>query len=421
MKLPDIFYVQQSFPRPQILDIPTATKDALRTLQLDQKILAGQKIGITVGSRGIQNLLPILRTTVDFIRELGSEPFLLAAMGSHGGGTENGQKKVLDSLGLTEETLGAKVLTCAECRTLTVTPSGLPVYIVESAQTMDGILLVNRVKTHTSFKGIVESGLTKKLVVGLGGPKGAQQFHGFGASELPHLLVEIGETMLGKLPVLGGVGIVENAYEETAVIRAIEGDHLIEQEGELLQYSKTLMPSLPADSIDLLIVQEIGKNFSGTGMDTNIVGRSRIHGILEPEKPSIKRIAVLDLSEESHGNATGVGLADFVTQKLVNSIDRQATYLNCLTSTFVTRSAIPMYFDTEEKLVEAALFSLSAIPPDKLRIVIIRNTLFLMECFVSRALLPELGSRPDIQINQEPHEFKFDSNGNIKVKFDLHE
>ena len=156
-------------------------------------------------------------------------------------------------------------------------------------------------------------------------------------------------------------------------------------------------------------------------MDTNIVGRSRIHGILEPEKPSIKRIAVLDLSEESHGNATGVGLADFVTQKLVNSIDRQATYLNCLTSTFVTRSAIPMYFDTEEKLVEAALFSLSAIPPDKLRIVIIRNTLFLMECFVSRALLPELGSRPDIQINQEPHEFKFDSNGNIKVKFDLHE
>ncbi len=421
MKLPDIFYVQQSFPRPQILDIPTATKDALRTLQLDQKILAGQKIGITVGSRGIQNLLPILRTTVDFIRELGSEPFLLAAMGSHGGGTENGQKKVLDSLGLTEETLGAKVLTCAECRTLTVTPSGLPVYIVESAQTMDGILLVNRVKTHTSFKGIVESGLTKKLVVGLGGPKGAQQFHGFGASELPHLLVEIGETMLGKLPVLGGVGIVENAYEETAVIRAIEGDHLIEQEGELLQYSKTLMPSLPADSIDLLIVQEIGKNFSGTGMDTNIVGRSRIHGILEPEKPSIKRIAVLDLSEESHGNATGVGLADFVTQKLVNSIDRQATYLNCLTSTFVTRSAIPMYFDTEEKLVEAALFSLSAIPPDKLRIVIIRNTLFLMECFVSRALLPELGSRPDIQINQEPREFKFDSNGNIKVKFDLHE
>ena len=421
MKLPDIFYVQQSFPRPQILDIPTATKDALRTLQLDQKILAGQKIGITVGSRGIQNLLPILRTTVDFIRELGSEPFLLAAMGSHGGGTENGQKKVLDSLGLTEETLGAKVLTCAECRTLTVTPSGLPVYIVESAQTMDGILLVNRVKTHTSFKGIVESGLTKKLVVGLGGSKGAQQFHGFGASELPHLLVEIGETMLGKLPVLGGVGIVENAYEETAVIRAIEGDHLIEQEGELLQYSKTLMPSLPADSIDLLIVQEIGKNFSGTGMDTNIVGRSRIHGILEPEKPSIKRIAVLDLSEESHGNATGVGLADFVTQKLVNSIDRQATYLNCLTSTFVTRSAIPMYFDTEEKLVEAALFSLSAIPPDKLRIVIIRNTLFLMECFVSRALLPELGSRPDIQINQEPREFKFDSNGNIKVKFDLHE
>ncbi len=421
MKLPKLYYVQQSFPRPQISDIPTATKDALRTLHLDQKILAGQKIGVTVGSRGIQNLLPILRTTVDFIRELGCEPFLLAAMGSHGGGTENGQKKVLDSLGLTEETLGAKVLTCAECRTLTETPSGLPVYIVESAKTMDGILIVNRVKTHTSFKGIVESGLTKKLVVGLGGPKGAQQFHGFGAGELSRLLTEIGEALLGQLPILGGIGIVENAYEETAVIRGIEGNHLIEQESELLQYSKTLMPSLPTESIDLLIVQEIGKNFSGTGMDTNIIGRTRIHGILEPEKPSIKRIAVFDLSEESHGNAAGVGLADFVTQKLVNRIDRQATYLNCLTSTFVSRAAIPMYFDTEEQLVDAALFSLSAIPPDKLRIVIIRNTLFLMEYFVSEALLPELGSKPGIVINHEPHEFKFDSSGNLMVKFDHNE
>jgi len=418
MKFPKLFYVQQSFPRPQISDIPTATKDALRTLHLDQKILAGQKIGVTVGSRGIQNLLPILRTTVDFIRELGCEPFLLAAMGSHGGGTENGQKTVLDSLGLTEETLGAKVLTCAECRTLTETPSGLPVYILESAQAMDGILLVNRVKTHTSFKGIVESGLTKKLVVGLGGPKGAQQFHGFGAGELSRLLVEIGETLLGQLPILGGIGIVENAYEETAVIRSIEGNHLIEQESKLLQYSKTLMPSLPTESIDLLIVQEIGKNFSGTGMDTNIIGRARIHGILEPEKPSVKRIAVFNLSEESHGNAAGVGLADFVTQKLVNRIDRQATYLNCLTSTFVSRAAIPMYFDTEEQLVDAVLFSLSAIPPDKLRIVIIRNTLFLMECFVSEALLPELGSNPGIVINHEPHEFKFDSSGNLMVKFE---
>lgn len=399
------------------MDIPAATSDALRTLHLDQKIRAGQKIGITVGSRGIRNLLPILHTTVDFIRALGGEPCLLAAMGSHGGGTESGQKEVLNSLGITEEALGAKVLTCSDCRIIAHTPGGLPVYIALSALLMDGIIVVNRVKTHTSFKGIVESGLTKMLVVGLGGPKGAQQFHGFGPGDLPRLLVEIGETLLEKLPILGGLGIVENAYEDTAVIRCIERDHLIAQEGELLRYSKTLMPSLPVDDIDLLIVQEIGKNFSGTGMDTNIIGRARIQGVPEPEKPAIKRIAVLDISEESHGNATGLGLADFVTQKLVNKIDRQATYLNCLTSTFVTRAAIPMYFDTEERLVEAALYSLSGIPHDKLRIVIIRNTLFLMECFISEALLPELESRPGIRVDKEPHDVLFDSNGNLQLKF----
>ncbi|MEI6826070.1 MAG: hypothetical protein WCK54_10780, partial [Desulfuromonadales bacterium] len=171
------------------------------------------------------------------------------------------------------------------------------------------------------------------------------------------------------------------------------------------------------DAIDLLIVQEIGKNFSGTGMDTNIIGRVRIHGVPEPEEPSIKRIAVLGLSEESHGNASGLGLADFTTRKLVNRIDRQATYLNCLTSTFVTRAAIPMYFDTEEKLMEAALFSLSSITPDKLRIVIIRNTLFLTECFVSEALLGELETRPDFKIDNSPHAVIFDNSGSLLLKF----
>ena len=168
MKLPHIFYVQQTFPRPQVTDISAATNAALHSLHLDQKVSSGQKIGITVGSRGIQNLLPILSTTIAHLRDLGCEPFLLAAMGSHGGGNEKGQKEVLDSLGITEEALGATVLTCADCRIIANTPSGLPVFIVESALTMDGIIVVNRIKTHTSFKGVVESGLVKKLVVGLG-------------------------------------------------------------------------------------------------------------------------------------------------------------------------------------------------------------------------------------------------------------
>ncbi len=281
---------------------------------------------------------------------------------------------------------------------------------------MDGILVLNRVKTHTSFKGTVESGLIKMLVVGLGGPKGAQQFHSFGPQELPRLLEEIGEFLLENIPILGGLAIVENAYEETALIRGIKRQDMIETEGEVLLYSKSLMPSLPTENLDLLIVQEMGKNFSGTGIDTNIIGRARIHGVPEPDSPSIKRIAVLDLSDESHGNATGVGMADFITQKLVNKMDRQATYLNCLTSTFVVRAAIPMYFSTEKELIEAALLSLSGIGAEQLRTMMIPNTLFLTDCFVSEALAEELRGRPGIEVAGEGEEIQFQTDGTLSLR-----
>jgi len=305
---------------------------------------------------------------------------------------------------------------CAECEIIARTGEGLPVFTVGSATAVDGIIVVNRVKTHTSFKGKVESGLVKMLVVGLGGPKGAQQFHGFGPEELPRLLVEIGEVILQKLPVLGGLGIVENAYEETAAVQAITARGMIEEEGAQLRYSKSLMPSLPADKIDLLIIQEMGKNFSGTGIDTNIIGRARIHGVPEPTCPRIKRIAVLDLSDESHGNATGVGMADFVTRTLVEKMDRKATYLNCLTSTFVVRAAIPMYFETEKELLEAALYSLSSIPREELRVVIVPNTLFLTDCYVSKAVAGELQGKKDVEIANEPEQLTFSDAGRILLR-----
>jgi hypothetical protein len=408
LKLPKMYRLRQSFPRPKVDDISGAVRKELAALRLGETIRTGQKIGITVGSRGIQNLLPILKACLDSVRELGGLSYLVAAMGSHGGGSEQGQKDVLDSLGVTEGNLGAPVVTCAECQTIAHTPGGLPVFVLKSALALESILVVNRVKTHTSFKGLVESGLLKMLAVGLGGPEGARQFHGFGPAELPRLLLQIGEVVLNTLPVLGGLAIVENAYEETALIRTIPGKDMIHQESELLEYSKSLMPSLPVDDIDFLIIQEMGKNFSGTGMDTNIIGRARIHGVPEPEKPSIKRIAVLDLSKESHGNATGIGMADFVTRRLVDRMDRQATYLNCLTSTFVVRAAIPMYFDTEQELVNAALSSLSGIPSHALRIIIIPNTLFLSECLVSEALVEEVQGKHGMELASKPEEFAFD-------------
>jgi hypothetical protein len=416
LKLPGMYRLRQSFPRPKVQDIPHTARDELAGLRLANTVRAGQKIGITVGSRGIQNLLPILKECVDFIRDLGGLPHLIAAMGSHGGGSEQGQKEVLDSLGVTEANLGAPVVTCTECQTIAHTSESLPVFVLKSALDLDGILLVNRIKTHTSFKASVESGLVKMLVVGLGGPQGARQFHGFGPGELPRLLPELGKVMLHSLLILGGLALVENAYEETAMIRALSGEDMMQQESELLLYSKSLMPALPVDEIDLLIIQEMGKNFSGTGMDTNIIGRARIHGVPEPEKPSVKRIAVMDLSEESHGNATGIGMADFVTQRLVNRMDRRATYLNCLTSTFVVRAAIPMTFDTEEELIEAALSSLCSIPPPTLRIVIIPNTLVLNECLVSEAVAEDVRSKPGVELERNPEDFHFDEEQRLLLR-----
>ena len=415
-KLPRMTKIKQTFPRPLLSDVQPVVRKELDALQIGSLIKPGQKIGITAGSRGIQNIQTMLRAVTAYVREAGGDPYLLAAMGSHGGGTAEGQKEVLDSLGLTETEIGATVLTCAESKQIGATKENIPVYILETALQMDGIIVVNRVKTHTSFKGRVESGLIKKMVVGLGGPTGAKQFHNFESQELSRMLVEIGGVLLEKLPVLGGLAIVENAYEEIALIRGVEKKNFIAAEVELLAYSKSLMPALPAQKLDLLIIGAMGKNFSGTGIDTNIIGRIRIAGVPEPASPFIKRIAVLDLSEESHGNVHGLGLADFTTQKLIDKMDRKKSYLNALTSTFVTRPMVPMYFATEEELMDAALLSLGGVPPEELKIIIIPNTLFLNEMWVSPSVLEEISNKPEIEIGMTT-DWTFTENREIAFSF----
>jgi hypothetical protein len=288
--------------------------------------------------------------------------------------------------------------------------------MLEHAWEVDAIIAINRIKTHTCFKGDVESGLIKKLVVGLGGPPGATQFHNMGKPELlSPMLMDIGRIILAKMPVVGGIAIVENGYEETATIAAVPPEGMIEAERERLLYSKELMPSLPAERIDGLVVEEMGKNYSGTGIDTNISGRARIQGQAEAPPPAIRYIAVLDLSEASHGNATGVGLADFVTRKLVDKIDRKDTYLNCLTTTFVTRAFIPLYFDTEKETLGAMMHCLRQTPRDALRLVFIPNTLFLGECYVSEALAREL-SGERFEICGPPVPVAFDDSGNLTLR-----
>ena len=412
---PKMVRIRQHFDRASVADIPATV---LRELdKLKSAIPAGKTVGITVGSRGIQNILTILEIAVDFVKDCGATPVLLAAMGSHGGGVESGQKEMLDSLRITEERLGAKVITCAEGREVGKTDKGWYVYMLESAFAVDAILPINRVKTHTSFKSTVESGLAKKLVVGLGGPPGATQFHTIGKAELlGPLLEDVTRAILAKMPVIGGLAIVENAYEETARLEAMPAAEIIERERELLLYSKSLMPSLPVDKLDGLVIEEMGKNYSGTGVDTNIIGRLRIQGGTEPEKPVIRYVSVLDLSEESHGNATGIGLVDFTTQKLVDKIDRQATYLNNLTTTFVTRAFIPMYFDTEEKTLQTMMHCLRNTPLEECRLVFIPNTLFLTECHVSEALLPELSDNSRFEVSGDPEEVRFDAEGRLLLR-----
>ena len=326
---------------------------------------------------------------------------------------------MLDSLGITEERLGAPVITCDVTRAIGETPGGLVAYMLESSFGVDAIIPVNRVKTHTSFKGCVESGLCKKLVVGLGGPGGAGQFHSLGQAELARLLVEVTKVILGKMPVLGGVAIVENAYEETARIKAIPAEALIEEEIRLLAWSKSLMPALPTNRLHGLIVEEMGKNFSGTGVDTNIIGRLRITGEPEMESPRIRYVSVLDLSEASHGNATGVGLVDFVTRRLVDKIDRKATYLNNLTTTFVTRAFTPLWFDTDRETLETMMFCLRSVPLTETRLILIPNTLYLADCYVSEAILPELADTGRFEVLGPLRELAFDAQGNLTSRIGL--
>ncbi len=418
MTFPKLIKIRQSFPRPQVQNLAETMGQEIQKILTHAHIGAGQKVGLTVGSRGIQNITTMLKAAIDTVRAAGAQPYLLSAMGSHGGGTEHGQKEMLTSLGITEEALGAPVLTCIEGQEIGITQSQLHVYMLNTAFEMDAIIPINRVKTHTSFKGDYESGLLKKLVVGLGGPQGAKQFHSQGkVEELSPLLRDVGQVIIEKMPIIGGIAIVENAYEETARIQGILGHEILTEEPKTLLYSKTLLPSLPVERLDALVVQTMGKNFSGTGMDTNVIGRLYIQGEAEPLKPFVRYLAVMNLSEDSHGNACGIGLADFTTTKLVEGIDRKATYLNCLTATFPIRAKIPVYLDTEREVMETMLTCLQgSTPPPQVRLVIIPNTLFLETCYISEALLPELQSNPSIHIEGELESMSFDTQGCIMQK-----
>ncbi|QVQ52648.1 DUF362 domain-containing protein [Spiractinospora alimapuensis] len=410
--------IRRTLPSFALEDPEETTFRQTRCLLDEHGALAGARVAITAGSRGIHGIPQLLRGVVRAVRDAGGSPFLFSAMGSHGGGTAQGQRDILTSLGITEEATGAPISCSDEVAHLGETTgprAGLPVRFAREAAEADMIIPVNRIKPHTSFHGPHESGLLKMLTVGAGRAHGASMVHRLGWHHMVEAIDSIATTVLDRLPVVGGIAIVQDAHEHPAVIEAIPAAELRHHEERLLDRARRLLPRLPVDRLDALIVRSMGKAYSGSGMDTNVIGRLRLEGMDEPAVPAIRALGVLDLDAGSHGNATGVGLADFTTERLVAKLDRESTYLNCLTSGGPQRAAVPMTFPSDSALVAAMARMLKPQPGEEntIRMAMIDNTLHLETLWISTALLPEIRDREEITILESTPGLRFDAAGAV--------
>ena len=409
--LPKVARIRQTFSDEHLRDIPKAICQALKRPGTLDRIQSGESVAISVGSRGIDNLPLIVRTLVTELHKRGAKVTIIPAMGSHGGATAEGQREILLRLGIVPEHVGADIVSNMNVNLIGLLPEGIPVYLSEDALEADHIVLLNRIKPHTAFRGPIESGLVKMLTIGLGKQKGAEVCHARGFKYMAQTLVEMGSFLLEKTKVTFGLGIVENAYDQTHSIVTIPAEHLMEEEAKLLILAKSLMPSLPVNQLDVLVIDEIGKDISGDGMDPNITGRYPTlyaHG-----GPEVAKMALLDLTERSHGNANGIGTADFVTRRLVGKMDLEQTYPNALTSTVTGPVKIPLTLGSDFDVIRAAVKTSNANDPNMIRMVRIKNTLHLGEFWASEGIIKELSARVgELEIG-ELEEFQFDQDGNF--------
>jgi Lactate racemase N-terminal domain len=415
--LPRMMAVRQQFLTTPPVDILASVASAFVT-GLAGRISPGSRIAVAVGSRGITNLLPIVRCLIDQLKQAGCAPFVVPAMGSHGGATAEGQASVLAGYGITEEALATPITASMDVELIGEAADGLQVFFSAEALRADGIIVVNRIKPHT-FEGRIGSGLMKMMVIGLGMKVGAQTCHGM-ASRAGHekVIRSAADVVLRTTPILGGLAIVEDQLHQTALIEFVPRECLVSREEELLVRAKELMPALPFRDIDLLIVDQIGKNISGVGMDPNITGRdvqgysSSLHSQAK-QGPTIRRIFVRDLTPETYGNAIGIGLADLTTSRLVRKINQQATYANALTSLTPHTAKIPMHFESDREAIEQALASLALPAIRQAKVVRISNTLLLENVTVSYAFADLLGSRRDLCPAGQWEQMQFDQAGDL--------
>jgi hypothetical protein len=419
--IPDFLRIRQLFPRPRVEDVAGAVRDALESVLASASFGPEAEIGVTVGSRGIQGIATITRAAVDALRERGARPFIIPAMGSHGGATAEGQRALIAHYGITEESMGCPMRAEMDTRALGRTPLGIEARMAGVAWRSDGILLLNRIKPHTDYKGPIESGLTKICAIGLGKYDGAREIHRHRfAAGLGAAIRGAAETLFATGKILGGIGILENAYHETARVVGVPRDGLFEKEETLLEEARGLMGRLPFDEIDVLVCDRMGKNISGTGLDTNVTGRS-VYGYT-PAVPwcegmaAIRRIVVMDVSEESDGNAVGMGQVDFVPARFLDRVDRRVTTLNALTSCAPTAAKTPVFLPDDREAILAALRT-SEIRPEGPRVVYVRDTLELEHALVSEACRPLVENRDDVEIVSGPEPLRFDDSGRLVSVF----
>ena len=409
--LPKMARITQDFPANKLADPVDALRAALESCPASMRLRPGMRIAVTVGSRGIAELKLLVSTLISWLKEKDVAPFIVPAMGSHGGATAEGQVAVLASFDITEESMGCPILSSMETELLGTLTNGMQVRMDKNAMAADGILIFNRIKPHNSFRYRVESGLVKMLAIGLGKQSGADQCHSWGFEHLGEIMTDMARMKLERCKIFMGVATVENAYDQLARIIAVTPEELIEREAEELRYAKDSMPRLMLDPLDVLVVDQSGKEFSGGGMDANITGMSaggwRMSDII------IKRIVALRLSPHSLGNAIGMGLADVTTQQFYEAVDFKATYTNVLTSKLIAAARLPMVMPSDYNAIQAAIKSSTPKDMAKVRVVRIPNTLHLHEAYISEGLLPDAEKQSGIRILSEPAPMTFDEHGTL--------
>jgi len=412
-RYPRTFRVRQKFERPKVADVSATVQREFEHIGVAEHVRPGQRVAITAGSRGIANIAAILKATVEFFRAAGAQPVIVAAMGSHGGGTADGQRVILRNYGITEEFCGCPVHTRMETTVIGRTAEGIPVHFGCDALAADHVVVVGRVKPHTELFGDHQSGLMKMLLIGLGKHEGAKIYHrAFVDYSFDHIVRSVGRRVIEKGRILAALGIVENAYDETGLLRAVLPQEIEAQDKELLALARRWLPRLPFNHADLLLVDEIGKEISGCGMDTNVTGRKRYeHWSAEDEFPKIKRIAVRGLTQQTHGNATGLGKSEYCLTRVVEAMDKRITYINVATACYPQVAMIPPHYDTDRELLDVALSSIGLIDPPHAKVMWIRNTLQVEEVECGEAFLPLARERADLEILTEPREMIFDGLG----------